>query len=225
MKNSNMVRRAVLIRGQATGISLEPEFHAALKKHAENSKASINAVVTAIDEARPARQNLSSAIRVHLFRLAKRGALLAILLPLLPGCGEALPPPAAHVRVIDGDTLQVNETRIRLMHIDAVEYNQRCRDRDNKDWPCGAVATMKMKAFVADREVYCGAPQGKDRYGRTLAVCAAKGVGDLGAAMVREGYAMASGNAYGLLEMEAARAGKGIWSGTFQRPADHRREK
>ena len=39
-------------------------------------------------------------------------------------------------RVIDGDTLEIGGTRVRLHGIDAPESAQRCR-ADGRSWPCG----------------------------------------------------------------------------------------
>ena len=65
-----------------------------------------------------------------------------------------------------------------------------------------------------------------DRFGRTVAVCSAEAVPDLGEAMVRDGYAIdlggAAGNPYASAEAEARDAKRGIWRGTFKRPSDWR---
>lgn len=68
MAGDGLVKRSVNISGHATSISLEPVFWEALRHAAETDGVSINALVTAIDEARTT--NLSSAIRVWLFRRA-----------------------------------------------------------------------------------------------------------------------------------------------------------
>jgi hypothetical protein len=39
--------------------------------------------------------------------------------------------------VIDGDTIEISGTRIRLEGIDAPESNQTCTDPKGKTWPCG----------------------------------------------------------------------------------------
>jgi endonuclease YncB( thermonuclease family) len=54
-------------------------------------------------------------------------------------------------------------------------------------------------------------------YGRTVAVCFV-GALDLGAAMVKGGFAMAYG-AYEADEREARDARRGVWSSSFERPA------
>lgn len=71
MAGDGLVKRSVNISGHATSISLEPVFWEALRHAAEADGLSINALVAAIDEARTT--NLSSAIRVWLFRRALAG--------------------------------------------------------------------------------------------------------------------------------------------------------
>jgi len=67
-----------------------------------------------------------------------------------------------------------------------------------------------------------------DRHGRFIAKCSAKGVPDIGKALVRDGYAVdlgrKTGYAYASTEREARAAKRGIWRGTFQRPGDWRYE-
>ena len=127
------------------------------------------------------------------------------------------------VRVIDGDSIVVGGVEIRIYGIDAPEYRQVCM-RSGRPWMCGITATQTMRSLVAGREVSCRARE-QDRYGRTVAICHA-GALDLGAAMVKGGYAVAYG-AYEADERDARDARRGIWSSSFERPAawraQHRR--
>jgi endonuclease YncB( thermonuclease family) len=118
-------------------------------------------------------------------------------------------------QVIDGDSLVVAGTEVRLYGIDAPERRQTCL-RGGLAWNCGAEAAAALRAAAAGREVVCR-PRDRDRYGRTVAVCVAGGV-DLGAAMVKGGLAVALG-AYAADEREARDARRGIWSSSFDRPA------
>ena len=118
-------------------------------------------------------------------------------------------------RVIDGDSIVVAATEIRLYGIDAPEYRQACF-RAGRPWRCGMAATDMMRTLVAGREIRCRARE-QDRYGRTVAMCYAGGL-DLGAAMVKGGHAVAYG-AYEADEREARDARRGIWSSSFERPA------
>jgi endonuclease YncB( thermonuclease family) len=125
---------------------------------------------------------------------------------------------AGAARVIDGDSLWVAETEVRLFGIDAPELFQTCQ-RAGRHWTCGREAAEALRAIVAERKVSCRA-RDRDRYGRTVAVCHAGGV-DLGAAMVKGGLAVAYG-AYAADEREARDARRGLWSSAFERPADWR---
>jgi len=73
--------------------------------------------------------------------------------------------------------------------------------------------------------VACSA-RGRDRYGRTLAICSAGDIADLGEALVRDGYAVdyrRYTSDYLAAEDEARAARRGIWQGDFERPEDWRR--
>jgi endonuclease YncB( thermonuclease family) len=64
--------------------------------------------------------------------------------------------------IIDGDTLEIHGTRIRLWGIDAPESTQLCRGEDQ--YRCGAKAANDLDAFIARRPVNC-IPITLDRYG------------------------------------------------------------
>jgi len=135
------------------------------------------------------------------------------------------PAPLTAVRVVDGDTLHAGDQRIRLVGIDAPESKQTCRDERGHAWACGVAARERLAALVAAGAVSC-ASQGRDRYGRTLAVCSAGDVADVGAVLVREGYAvsyMDRDGRYLAQENQARDEGRGLWRGAFERPADWRR--
>src|SRR5579862_9995359 len=57
--------------------------------------------------------------------------------------------------VIDGDTLEIHGTRIRLWGIDAPESSQLCRGEDSLQYRCGAQAANDLDAFIARRPVNC----------------------------------------------------------------------
>jgi endonuclease YncB( thermonuclease family) len=129
------------------------------------------------------------------------------------------------VRVIDGDTLDLAGTRIRLWGIDAPETRQTCEGRDGQTYECGRDSRAVMIELTRDRAVTCDA-RDNDRYGRVVAVCRTD-AGDINAAIVRRGWAVDwprySHGAYNR-EQEAARSEKlGIWSGRFEMPWEWRR--
>src|SRR6266702_5551249 len=57
--------------------------------------------------------------------------------------------------VIDGDTLEIHATRIRLWGIDAPETDQLCRNESNEHYRCGQKAANDLDAFIARRPVEC----------------------------------------------------------------------
>lgn len=124
---------------------------------------------------------------------------------------------AAHV--VDGDTLALSGRRIRLAGIDAPELAQSCGPPEAR-WACGVEARNHLFGLVGD-SVACD-PEDRDRWGRLVAVCHGE-KGDLGAAMVSAGWAVAAGR-YVEGELAARVAARGIWAGPFDHPAEWRRQ-
>lgn len=115
-------------------------------------------------------------------------------------------------RVIDGDTIELGGTRVRLEGIDAPESSQTCPRKWMGSWACGTAATTALAKMVEHATVSCQ-PQGLDKYGRTLAVCFV-GDQDVNAAMVRQGYAWAFvkySSLYVQQEAQARLERIGIW--------------
>jgi endonuclease YncB( thermonuclease family) len=126
-------------------------------------------------------------------------------------------------RIVDGDTLIINGTRIRLEGIDAPETDQVCLDAKGARWTCGIEARDRLTKHVAGRTISC-VEKGTDRYGRTLAVCSLANE-DLNRWLVREGLALAylqCSRVYVDAENEARTALRGLWSGAFMAPWDWR---
>ncbi|MBB5985327.1 thermonuclease family protein [Sphingobium lignivorans] len=90
--------------------------------------------------------------------------------------------------VIDGDTLRCGRERVRLLAIDAPELPGHCR----RGRTCVAGDPEASRASL-QRLVARGAisieRNGKDRYGRTLAIVRARGL-DVGCAQVKRGHAV-----------------------------------
>lgn len=129
-------------------------------------------------------------------------------------------PISGKTRVIDGDTLDVANRRIRLVGIDAPEREQECADTAGQPTRCGETSRRTLDGLVGKGPVTC-APIELDRYGRVVATCEFRGA-DLGEVMVTSGQALANGR-YGEMEAEAKAAKRGIWAGTFDVPAQWRR--
>jgi endonuclease YncB( thermonuclease family) len=136
---------------------------------------------------------------------------------------DAGPTISGPVRVIDGDSLHVGETEIRLFGVDAFEGWQVCT-RDGSPWRCGEAAADELRALTARAAVSCS-EKDKDTYGRTVAVCN-NGTVDLSAELARAGLALAYreySRDYIDEEDEARIARRGAWAGEFGAPWDERR--
>lgn len=110
--------------------------------------------------------------------------------------------------VIDGDTLEIGKTTIRLNGIDAPEHGQKCGS-----WRCGAAATDAMAALADGVALSCEAGL-LDGYGRIIATCWS-GATDIGGEKVRDGLAWAFvrySDAYVAEEAEARAARRGVWA-------------
>ncbi|MGH6816831.1 MAG: thermonuclease family protein [Hyphomicrobiaceae bacterium] len=137
-------------------------------------------------------------------------SLLAVAVSLV----EGKPKLSGSGRAIDGDTLVVGGTRVRLKGIDAPELHQVCGRREGGSWRCGLESARALARMIEGRTVVC-ADHGRDPYGRTLGVCFADRV-EINAEMVRRGLAWAFvrySRAYVKAEAEARAARRGIWQG------------
>ncbi len=130
------------------------------------------------------------------------------------------------VHVVDADTLDVGDTRVRLHGIDAAEVAQMCELADGRRWACGRWASDQVTALYDGAWAICDRLN-TDRYGREVARCRVDGA-DIGERLVREGLAEAY-RRYSLdyvdAEKEAWFAGKGVWRGRVQAPADYRADR
>lgn len=120
-------------------------------------------------------------------------------------------------RVIDGDTIQIGSTHIRLWGIDAPEIDQ----------PYGPDAKEYLARLLAGKYVICD-PHDKDRYGRTVAHCNTFNIPDIGKQMVRAGYAWDwprySARAYASDEAYAQSFKLGLWASPATAPWEWRKQ-
>lgn len=151
---------------------------------------------------------------------------LALAVLVLAGClavSEWLGPSeqlAGPATAVDGDTLEIAGTPVRLAGIDAPELRQQCQRR-GRPWACGEAARRALEEAIGDGVVTCVSSE-RDVYGRPVARCRA-GTLDLSDHMVRAGLALAfRGRDYAGAEAEARAGRRGVWSGTFQPPAEWR---
>lgn len=129
-------------------------------------------------------------------------------------------------RVIDGDTIEVAGTRIRLEGIDAPETAQTCERAPVSGggrWNCGYEATRFLVDLIRSNALEC-VSKGNDAYGRMLATCFLGPI-DINAEMVRRGYAWAFvkySAVYAAEEATARAARTGIWQASTEPAWDYR---
>jgi len=150
--------------------------------------------------------------RVHPFIL-----IAPLVLAALWGCP---PEREGAAGVIDGDTIVIGGTHIRLHGIDAPEREQHCRNAQGASYPCGQIAAARLRQELKGNKVACDARY-YDVYGREVATCTVAGQ-DLGDVMVRAGWAVDysrySNGKYRAAELEARTERRGLWAGTFEEP-------
>jgi endonuclease YncB( thermonuclease family) len=126
---------------------------------------------------------------------------------------------------VDGDTIEIRGRRIRIYGIDAPESAQLC-EAERKQYRCGQRAALALSDYLGARTVECR-KESVDQWQRVVARCAV-GTEDVGAYMVREGWAIAYrkySTEYARLEGEAQAARRRLWAGTFQQPEEWRRQR
>ena len=125
--------------------------------------------------------------------------------------------------VIDGDTIEIHGTRIRLHGIDAPESSQTCTTQ-GKTYRCGQQAAFALADKIKGGTVECR-KKDLDRYGRIVAMCLVSGE-DINGWMVAQGWALAY-RQYSMdyvgQEAQAKNLKLGIWQGEFEVPSDWRR--
>lgn len=148
-----------------------------------------------------------------------------VTVPAEPTSATAgLPEPIIGIpQVLDGDTIQIGTTRIRLFGIDAFEAEQMCVGSESNRYGCGGRATRALTELINANFTVC-VPKGIDAYNRQLAVCRVNTV-DLSAAMARQGHALAYlkyALDYVHDEQLAKQERAGVWAGGFIPPWEFR---
>jgi endonuclease YncB( thermonuclease family) len=128
-------------------------------------------------------------------------------------------------RIVDGDTIEIGDTKVRLHGIDAPESKQTCKKADGSDYYCGEMATFSLAEIIETHWITCKG-ETVDSYNRRIAVCYA-GPYDINAEMVRRGWALAY-HRYSMdyvdEEADARGRGVGMWQGSFVEPWVWRRK-
>ena len=150
-----------------------------------------------------------------------RALLLVLVLAATPALSAPL---TGRATVVDGDTLDIRGTCIRLHGVDAPESGQTCKDATGKAYRRGQAAANALAGRIGAAPVSCE-PRQTDRYGRTVAVCRSRGE-DLNAWLVAQGHAIAYrtySSDYVGQEVQAKAAKRGIWAGSIDEPSAWRR--
>jgi len=135
--------------------------------------------------------------------------------------------------VTDGDTIKINDQKIRLFGIDAPETKQFCKEvylsflifNFKRDYKCGEKSTNALKKKIKDKKIKCLIQDKKDRYRRNIGICYLKKQ-DINSWLVKNGYAIAYrrySKKYIIDEQYAEDNKLGIWQGTFIEPEKWRR--
>ena len=138
-------------------------------------------------------------------------------------------------KVVDGDTVHINNYKFRLEGIDAPEMRQQCKKERlkissiigftfYKNYNCGEVSKENLEAKIDRSKIKC-ISSSKDRYKRYLAECFKDKI-NLNRWMVRNGFAVAYrrySKQY-ISDEEFARENKlGLWRGKFLKPEKWRK--
>ena len=128
------------------------------------------------------------------------------------------------IKIIDGDTIHLNNEKIRFTGIDTPELKQTC-NKNSEIIYCGIKAKQLLIDKIGKNKVTC-IREGKDQYKRTLAECFVNDL-SLSKFLVREGYAFAYrkySKKFINDEDFAKKNNIGMWSMKFEYPWDWRKQ-
>lgn len=132
---------------------------------------------------------------------------------------------SGRISVVDGDTIHVGETKVRVHGIDAPEVDQTCVGTNGNPWMCGAFVQAEVYDLYHGKLADCEELD-RDRYGRSVAKCYVDGQ-DIGENIVLNGWAEAYRQYsldYDLAEKSAQIRAAGVWAGSMQSPSSYRAE-
>ena len=118
----------------------------------------------------------------------KPTAIILSLAVVLSGPASAADLVEGTALVIDGDTIEINDERIRRWGIDAPEVARRCTEEGTSS-PGGLDGSQALRKRIGRKTVSC-VRRDTDRYGRMVALRTVDDV-DISRWMVQEGQAIA----------------------------------
>ncbi len=148
-------------------------------------------------------------------------ALVMLVLPAelfgrVPTPAGTLAVDAQLVSVIDGETLKLRDTVIRLEGITVPPRGHACRTASGMGYDCGAASTEALADLVRGHAVACQL-NGRDQAGFTQAICESGGTA-LNRALVLAGWARAQSSraagstvSFGPEESDARLERRGFW--------------
>jgi endonuclease YncB( thermonuclease family) len=92
---------------------------------------------------------------------------LAMVLALVAAKPASAADLAGQATVIDGDTIEIHDTRIRFFGIDAPKSRQTC-EAAGKVYRCGQQAAFALADHIGRHTVNCTSKGDPDRYGRMM---------------------------------------------------------
>ena len=127
-------------------------------------------------------------------------------------------------RIIDGDSIEINNEKIRFLGIDAFEKKQKCYRKDGAKYNCGEISTSTLHTIISEQPIRCVTKK-KDHYKRWLATCYI-GTLDINENMVLLGHALIfMSEKYKDAQKEAKKSNAGAWAGEFILPSKFRKLK
>ena len=128
-------------------------------------------------------------------------------------------------KIIDGDTLKINNKKIRFSGIDAPESyffgkKQLCT-LNNVEILCGKLSKEKLNEKIGNQIVNCRIEKNKDQYSRLIGECFVKKI-SLSVFMVKNGYAFDypkySNGKFRKYQIYAKNLSLGLWKMQFEYP-------
>tara|TARA_B100001063_G_C16753152_1_gene551497 strand:- start:1684 stop:2160 length:477 start_codon:yes stop_codon:yes gene_type:complete len=138
---------------------------------------------------------------------------------------------ASEVKIVDGDTINLNGDKIRFSGIDAPESFYKGREqlclKKKIIIRCGKLSKDFLIKIIGKNTVTCKKEKKPDKYNRILAECFVKGQ-SLSKALVKNGFAFDypkySKKKYSKFQKYAKKNKLGLWDMEFKFPWDFRRE-
>lgn len=119
------------------------------------------------------------------------------------------------ITVVDGETLEIQNQRVKLWGVDAPDIDQTCHDGQGTAYNCGKEAASALSRWLGELQPVQCEPRGNDNIGNIIAICYTSTGDDIAGWMVRNGYAIDwpkySNGFYAVPQNEAQQAKNGLW--------------